>query len=61
MSAGENFHVFRGFSLDRNSFPINYRLVDQQYKSTELLQQTLSEVSSIFLTMMMIFQQRFHC
>ena len=30
-----NFH---GFSLNRESFPANYGLVDQQYKSTKVLQ-----------------------
>ena len=29
---------FCSFSLDNESFPANYGLVDQQYKSTELLQ-----------------------
>ena len=35
----ENFNSFYGFSLDHKSFPVNYGLVDQQYKPTELLQQ----------------------
>ena len=38
MLVGENFHGFRSFSLDRESFPMNYGLIDQQYKPTELLQ-----------------------
>ena len=41
MSTGENFHDFHGFLLDHKSFPTNYGLVDQQYKSTEMLQQKL--------------------
>ena len=40
-SVGENFHGFCNFSLDRESFPVKYGLVYQQFKSTELLQQTL--------------------
>ena len=36
---GGNFCSFCGFSLDRESFLMNYGLVDQQYKSIELLQQ----------------------
>ena len=36
---GKIFCDFHGFSLDCKSFPVNYDLVDQQYKSTELLQQ----------------------
>ena len=39
MSAEENFHGFCGLSLDHEPFPANYGLVNQQYKSTELLQQ----------------------
>ena len=35
---GENFCGFCGFSLDHESFLMNYGLVDQQYKSIELLQ-----------------------
>ena len=29
--------IFHGFSLDRESFPVNYGLVNQQYKCTEML------------------------
>ena len=36
-SAGENLC---GFSLNRKCFPANRGLVDQQYKSVEILQQT---------------------
>ena len=37
---GKIFCDFHGFSLDCKSFPVNYDLVDQQYNSKELLQQT---------------------
>ena len=33
---GENFH---GFSLNCECLPVNHGFVDQQYKSTEMLQQ----------------------
>ena len=36
MSAGENFCIF---SLNHECFPANHGLVDQQCKSTEMLQQ----------------------
>ena len=38
MYAGENIRGFHDFSLNCESFPANYGFVDQQYKSTEMLQ-----------------------
>ena len=35
----ENFHGFRGFSLNCECFPMNYGLVDWQCKSTSMLPQ----------------------
>ena len=34
----KNYCSFHSFSLDRESFPTNYGLVDQQYKCTKKLQ-----------------------
>ena len=38
----KNFCGFHGFSLNCDSFPINYGLVDRQYKPTSMLLRKLS-------------------
>ena len=45
---------FSQFSLDRESFPLNYGLVDQQYKSTEMLQQKISPMNVFLYTVYFI-------
>ena len=38
----DNFYGFRGLSLNRKCFPMNYGLVDWQCKSTSMLPQKFS-------------------
>ena len=39
---GENFCAFNSFSFSGECFPMNYGLVDWQYKSTSMLSQKSS-------------------
>lgn len=51
---GGNFCGFHGFSNNRKSFPVNHGLIDQQVKSTTMLQQKLY-CNSLFLLKMQNF------